>query len=182
VKVVQANKITRITITALSAVICMFTVGCKAPAEIDDSQIEKPGLEAPVAAAETASEPKAKLNSTKEIASPPTTSDQSEKPTVISSRDETFRDAPSCIYTISYAPQTSHEVRWKGNICAELSTDFMSVSDLEKFGKLEELSNEARQALAKNHKQGVFYVEGEFTASIYPQDNSGIPYEMSVAD
>jgi hypothetical protein len=103
-------------------------------------------------------------------------------PKILASREEMFRGAPSCIYTISYQDKTDHEVRWKGNNCADLKTDFMPVSDLEKFGKLDSLDKDARTILAKDHKQGVFYVEGEFTASIYPQDASGVPYEISVAD
>ncbi len=103
-------------------------------------------------------------------------------PKILASREEMFRGAPSCIYTISYQDKTDHEVRWEGNNCADLTTDFMSVSDLEKFGKLDSLDKDARSMLAEDHKQGVFYVEGEFTASIYPQDASGVPYELSVAD
>jgi hypothetical protein len=104
------------------------------------------------------------------------------KPAIIASRDEMFRGAPSCIYTISPQERTDHEVRWTGNRCSDLAASFMSISDLEKYQKLDEMNEAERSSLAKEHPQGVFYVEGEFTASIYPQDPLGLPHEISVAD
>jgi hypothetical protein len=105
-----------------------------------------------------------------------------DRPALLSLRDEIFENSSSCVFTIRYQPRTSHEVRWRGNECGELLTDFLSVAELQKAGKLKRVTSATRNRLAGNHSRGVFYVEGEFTASIYPEGPLGIPYEISVGD
>jgi hypothetical protein len=177
----QTGKMETITNIIVAALISTMTISCSEPAATSANSPAKSASKAEIVKAEPQAEPEAKRGTDEKMA-PPAIKTDKQGPKVISFRDEMFRDAPSCIYTISYQPRTDHEVRWKGNSCADLSTDFMSVDNLVKYGKLESLNKEARLELAKNHKQGVFYVEGEFTASIYPEDNLGIPYEVSVAD
>jgi hypothetical protein len=177
----KAGKMEIITNIIVAALISTTAISCSDPAATGVNAPAKSTSKAEIVEAEPQAEPEAKLDSAEKMAPLPVKT-ETQGPKVISFRDEMFRDAPSCIYTISYQPKTDHEVRWKGNSCADLSTDFMSVTDLEKYGKLDSLNKQARLELAENHQQGVFYVEGEFTASIYPQDNLGIPHEVSIAD
>jgi hypothetical protein len=177
----QAGKMEIITNIIVAALISKMTINCSEPTTKSANSPAKIKSKAEIVKADPQAEPEAKRSIDDKIA-PLAIKTEKQGPKVISFRDEMFRDAPSSIYTISYQPRTDHEVRWKGNSCADLSTDFMSVDNLVKYGKLESLNKEARLELAKNHKQGVFYVEGEFTASIDPQDKLGIPHEVSVAD
>ncbi len=175
----QSGKIGLLFSATMVALFSNLAAACSKPDTTNYNQNNADAPQSEVAAFEPAIEETEKPKVSQEIATPP---EQSGKPKVLSSRDEVYQDAPSCIYTISYQPRTDHEVRWKGNKCSDLAASFMTVAQLDKYEKLEKLDDPARAALIKNNKQGVFYVEGEFTASIYPQDDMGIPRELSVAD
>jgi hypothetical protein len=155
----------------LSVALFTLVAGCGDAGDTQAAEAERPVVAAP--ATSPAKPAEAAAASTETVAPAPTSP---------ASRDEMFRGAPSCIYTISYQERTDHEIRWKGNRCSDLSASFMSVSDLEKYEKLDDLNAAERSSLVKDHPQGVFYVEGEFTASIYPQDSMGMPHEISIAD
>jgi hypothetical protein len=105
-----------------------------------------------------------------------------DKPKIVSFRDEQSDGQPMCTYAIRYDNVSNHEISWSGNTCAELTADFMTIGELKSFDKLKRLDQETREQLTNYHQQGVFYIEGEFTASIYPLNASGVPHEVSVAD
>jgi hypothetical protein len=104
------------------------------------------------------------------------------KPVIISQRDELSQNTPVCIYTIRYPGKIDHEIAWRGNQCKELSADFISVGALARTGALKKLDAQTQSELSEYHKTAVFYIEGEFTASIYPLNVAGVPHEVSVAD
>jgi hypothetical protein len=103
-------------------------------------------------------------------------------PHSLESRHERDCWEPKASWRSSREPTSGVESDWRGNECGELLTDFLSVAELQKAGKLKRVTSATRNRLARNHSRGVFYVEGEFTASIYPEGPLGIPYEIAVGD
>lgn len=53
---------------------------------------------------------------------------------------------------------------------------------LEELGWWDKLDDFARKYVTEMPGGLVLYVEGEFTASVFPVDETGTPYEVTVAD
>lgn len=88
----------------------------------------------------------------------------------------------ACAFSVQYAKAIPQPVTWRQEPCSALTATFMSRKELAALGKMERLSTEALADIERSPAQAVFYVEGEFTASIYPLNVAGRIYEIPVAD
>jgi hypothetical protein len=104
------------------------------------------------------------------------------KPMVISNEDIKVQGQPACAFTIRYPEKTDQEVTWAKEPCSAVTTDFLTIDALKKLGKLDRLSGEALEDVKRHGTTGVFYVESQFTASIFPLNVAGIAYELPIAD
>lgn len=102
-------------------------------------------------------------------------------PEVVERSDVQVNGEPACGFTVRYKGAVDQPVTWNKETCAALTTRFLSFDALGRLGKLDRLPPDTLSDL-KASKQPVFYVEGEFTASIYPLNSAGRVYEVPVAD
>jgi hypothetical protein len=105
-----------------------------------------------------------------------------DKPLVVSREDIKVQGGPACVFTIRYPGKIDHEVTWSNEPCSAVTVEFLNVGALKKFNKLVKLSAEAMEDVKRHDPTGVFYVESQFTASIFPLNVAGVPYELPVAD
>lgn len=101
---------------------------------------------------------------------------------IIAKNDTLVEGKPSCRVEFAYAGYAPEDVIWDGESCDVLTADFIGRDQLEKAGKWERLDDYAREKISARADGQVFYIEGEFTASIYPIDYNNLTYEVSVAD
>ena len=106
----------------------------------------------------------------------------SDNNTIIAKNDTVVEGKPSCRIEFAYAGYAPEDVIWDGESCDVLTADFIGRDQLEKAGKWERLDDYAREKVSARADGQVFYIEGEFTASIYPIDYNNLTYEVSVAD
>ncbi len=161
------------------APLCALTIGCGGPQYAEPAPSEQRSTAAAKTAGAAVYEEENYAAGSQKIDLAPVSAT---KPKIVSTKDSLSQDTPVCIYTIRYPGHPDHEIAWRRNRCDELSASFLMRSDLERLGKIERLDKETLFELSEYHKLGVFYIEGEFTASIYPLNVAGVPHEVSVAD
>lgn len=101
---------------------------------------------------------------------------------IIAQQDTADAGDPACTIRFAYVGFTEESLIWDGEPCAALTATFFGQSDLERLGKWERLDDHARERVAASPDGKVLYVEGQFTASIYPIDINQLTYEVAVAD
>lgn len=89
---------------------------------------------------------------------------------------------PGCFITFAYAGYVPETLIWDGEPCTALTALFMSPADLERHNEWERLDANDQEKVLALPDQRVFYVGGEFTASVYPLDYNKLTYEIVVAD
>ena len=78
-----------------------------------------------------------------------------------------------------YAPET---LIWDGEPCDSLTTRFGDRAFLEAYDNWDRLDASQKEHVLQGPESRVLYVEGEFTASIYPIGINGLTYEIVVTD
>lgn len=100
---------------------------------------------------------------------------------VLGERDFTLRGAPACEIRFVYAGRQAENL-FREEPCTAVSAQMMTQSELETLGKWERLDDPARRFVQALPGGRVLYVEGSFSASVYPIGTSGTTYEVAVAD
>lgn len=162
----------------LAALLLPWAAGCEQPAPAREREsaapVAKPvAVEPPLVAATPADPLPAQIDpAPAEVASPE-----------IVERDDISVDGEAaCAFTVRYRGAVDQPVTWNGEPCAAVTARFMSLGDLRELGKADRLSAEALADIGRAPGQPVFYVEGAFTASVYPLNSAGRVYEVPVAD
>lgn len=104
------------------------------------------------------------------------------KSAVIGKRDISQDGTPACFVEFSYAGHAPETLIWEGEECARLNVTLMDPAELRELGKWKRLDDFAQKHVRELTDGKVLYVEGEFTASVYPVGTTGQSYEVSVAD
>jgi hypothetical protein len=89
---------------------------------------------------------------------------------------------PGCFITFAYAGYAPETLIWNDEPCGALTTAFVTPADLNKDNDWDRLDATDQAKVMALPEQRVFYVGGEFTASIYPLDHNRLTFEIAVAD
>ncbi len=108
--------------------------------------------------------------------------ENAEKSRVAEKEEIIVEGRPACAFSVQYQNTLPQPVTWRGEPCSALTAEFMSGKRLAELGKMDRLSAEALADVERSPAPGVFYVEGEFSASVYPLNVAGRIYEVPVAD
>lgn len=89
---------------------------------------------------------------------------------------------PGCFITFAYRGYAPETLIWDGEPCRDLTARFGGQAFLEQYDNWARLDAAQQADIAKTPDGEVFYVEGQFTASIYPIGITGLTYEVVVTD
>lgn len=101
---------------------------------------------------------------------------------VVGKADVAVRGRPSCRIDFVYVGFGPEDLFWDGETCATVTARMVDQADLEQLGKWQRLDDFERRHVSQLPDGKVLYVEGAFTASIYPVGTTRLSYEVSVAD
>ncbi len=101
---------------------------------------------------------------------------------IISLNDVARGDRSACQINFTYPGYPAQEILWFDEACSALSPSFMDREKLEAAGRWQRIDEYGQMQIAKRTGGIVFYVEGQFTASVFPMDYNNAPMEVAVAD
>jgi hypothetical protein len=87
----------------------------------------------------------------------------------------------ACIVNFVYAGQEPQIMLWE-EPCAKVDAGMIDRAKLEELGWWEKLDEYARKFVEGMPGGKVLYINGEFSASVFPVGTTGTPYEVEVAD
>lgn len=145
------------------AALCMAATACSAGDDAGAAQARKP-----------AGAP----HTTPAAAKPPAPAGTSR---ILGKRDFVLRGAPACDIRYVYAGHDPETLFWE-EPCASVTAMMVTRPELEKLGKWSRLDSFAQKFVTALPGGQVLYVEGGFSASVYPIGTTGQAYEVSVAD
>ena len=100
---------------------------------------------------------------------------------VLGKTDVTLRGKPACDIRFVYAGRDAENLFWE-EPCGAVTATMMGRRELEGLGRWSRLDSFARRFVTALPGGKVLYVEGGFSASIYPVGTTGSTYEVPVAD
>ena len=146
------------------AMMLLASAGCAPAGDASQRQMEETGTPARAAAAITAQ-----------------TTSASAQSRLLGKSDFTLRGKPACKIAYAYAGHAPDTLFWE-EPCADVTARLAGKSDLQGWGKWRRLDDHARKFVQAMPGGRVLYVEGRFSASVYPVGTSGEAYEVTVAD
>ncbi|WP_300399026.1 hypothetical protein [uncultured Sphingobium sp.] len=146
------------------AMMLLASAGCAPAGDASQRQMEETGTPAPAPAAITARMTSASAQSR-----------------LLGKSDFTLRGKPACKIAYAYAGHAPDTLFWE-EPCADVTARLAGKSDLQGWGKWRRLDDHARKFVQAMPDGRVLYVEGRFSASVYPVGTSGEAYEVTVAD
>ena len=150
------------------AMMLLASAGCAPAGDASERQVEETG--APAAAPAPAP-----------WAITARTTSASAQSRLLGKSDFTLRGKPACKIAYAYAGHAPDTLFWE-EPCADVTARLASADDLQGWGKWRRLDDYARQFVQAMPGGRVLYVEGSFSASVYPVGTSGDAYEVAVAD
>lgn len=100
---------------------------------------------------------------------------------VIGKKDFALRGKPACEVDFVYAGRAPENLFWE-EPCDAVTAKLMDRKELEALGRWGRLDDYAQKFVAALPGGRVLYVEGSFSASVYPVGTTGDTYEVPVAD
>ena len=101
---------------------------------------------------------------------------------VIGKHDRTIADGKrACDVDFVYAGREQEDVFWH-EPCAKVTARMVKQSDLEASGRWSRLDSFQQKFVRQMPGGQVLYIEGSFSASVYPVDETGTSIEVAVAD
>lgn len=91
-------------------------------------------------------------------------------------------NGPGCYITFTYRGHAPETLIWDKEPCSALTAEFADRAVLEAYDNWNRLDPEQQKDVAQAPDGEVLYVEGEFTASIYPIGLNQLTYEVAVSD
>lgn len=101
---------------------------------------------------------------------------------IIAKKDIILKGKPSCKIDFAYPGYEPEDLLWDGEACSAVTAEMMDQAGLEKLGKWERLDAFEKKHITDMPGGKVLYVEGAFTASVYPVGTTRMSYEVPVAD
>ncbi len=100
---------------------------------------------------------------------------------VLAKRDFTLRGKPACDIRYVYGGQQPDDLFWE-EPCEAVTARMLGEQELKALGRWERLDDYAQSFVQGMPGGKVLYVEGSFSASVYPVGTTGSAYEVPVAD
>ena len=100
---------------------------------------------------------------------------------VVERHDGVVNGEPSCAMQVRYKGAVDQPVTWNGEACRELTIAFIDRARLDSLGRAAPLSEETRDDIARSDGE-VLYVEGQFTAALYPLNSAKRIYAVPAGD
>jgi len=101
---------------------------------------------------------------------------------VIGKHDRTLADGKrACDVDFVYAGREQEDVFWH-EPCDKVTAKMVTQSDLEASGRWDRLDSFQQKFVEQMPGGQVLYIEGAFSASVYPVDETGTSIEVAVAD
>lgn len=88
---------------------------------------------------------------------------------------------PGCEIDFAYGGREAEGLLW-AEPCKDVTAEMMRREDLERLGSWERLEDRDRRFVEAMPAGTVLYVAGAFSAAVYPIDETGTSYEVTVAD
>jgi hypothetical protein len=109
--------------------------------------------------------------------------DEAPKPTqvskIVGQHDDLVNGKPACAMTVRYNGQLEQPVTWNGETCRSVTAMFIDADRLKSLGRFDALTEETRDDIVRTGGQ-VLYLEGEFSAALYPLNSAAtIPATMT---
>jgi hypothetical protein len=101
---------------------------------------------------------------------------------VIGKKTIQLKGKSACKIDFVYAGHDPEDLFWDGEACDAVTTAMVNQADLEKLGQWEKLDAFTQKHISAMPGGKVLYIEGGFTASVYPMGTEQQSYEISVAD
>lgn len=152
--------------------------GCsKAPSTTHD---EAESVQASTSGGKSAEQPERKRIAVPTPAKAETSAEEVSR--IVGKADVTVRGKPSCKIDFTYGGFEPEDLFWDGETCAKVTAMMVDQTDLERLGKWQRLDDFEKRHVNALPGGKVLYVEGAFTASIYPVGTTRLSYEVGVAD
>lgn len=100
---------------------------------------------------------------------------------IIGKKDMALRGKPACEVDFAYAGRSPENLFWE-EPCAAVTAKMTDRQELQSLGRWDRLDSYAQDFVGKLPGGRVLYVEGSFSASVYPVGTTGETYEVAVAD
>lgn len=100
---------------------------------------------------------------------------------ILSRRDITLRGKPACDIRYVYAGRAPDNLFWE-EPCSAVTAKLLTRRDLQGLGRWERLDSFEQDFVEALPGGRVLYVEGSFSASVYPIGTTGTAFEAPVAD
>lgn len=100
---------------------------------------------------------------------------------VIGKKDMALRGKLACEIDFAYAGRPPENLFWE-EPCAAVTAKMTDRQELQSLGRWDRLDSYAKGFVGKLPGGRVLYVEGSFSASVYPVGTTGETYEVAVAD
>lgn len=104
------------------------------------------------------------------------------KSAIIRKADVLAGGKPACKIDFVYEGFEPEDLYWDDESCANVQASLVDQAELQRLGKWKRLDEFERRNVNALPGGKVLYVEGKFTASIYPVGTTRLSYEVSVAD
>lgn len=104
------------------------------------------------------------------------------KSTIIGKVDVVAAGRSACKIDFAYAGFEPEDLYWDDETCANVQASLVDQAELRRLGKWQRLDEFEQRNVNAMPGGKVLYVEGKFTASIYPVGTTRLSYEVSVAD
>ena len=168
------------------AILALVTAACPGPATAgernDTANTVWTGADAPQPAIDTAAGTGQELRPTGAPAPAPRSSNAFATSKLLGKKDRKMVDGEiACYVDFVYAGEEPQQTVW-GDPCAKVSAGMIGRTRMETLGWWEKLDAFQRGYVEKMPGGQVLYVEGEFSAAIYPKDETGTAIEITVAD
>lgn len=168
---------TKLRLIVLAGVILGWAVGCSKTPAIQDENSAIQSAPAGPRPTDQPSEAARSMPRQKSIGVPAAGHSR-----VIGKRDVTIRGRPSCRIDFVYAGFEPEDLYWDGESCASVTAKLVDQGELRSLGKWQRLDDFAKRHISEMPGGEVLYVEGRFTASLYPVGTTRLSYEVRVAD
>ena len=100
---------------------------------------------------------------------------------VLKREDLATGDSPSCKIAFAYEGKKAETLIWD-EPCDAVSATIVDEARLKEFGAWQDLGPFDRDFIQAMPDGQVLYVEGSFSASLFPIGSTGETYELSVSD
>lgn len=169
----------RFAISTLAAVCVALTPGCSQAGEPAERTAEvRPASPVPAETATARAAPGESADAGQGAAR--TAGDQAGS-RVLGKREFTLRGEPACEIRFIYAGREAEDLFWE-EPCAAVTAKMLTQPELEALGKWDRMDGFAKKFVNALPGAKVLYVEGGFSASVYPVGTTGSAYEVPVAD